>query len=125
MEILARPDVLHASIVLLPLPLRLVDRLIGSAGDCIDDVDHAHHSRAARVRGLLLGGGGGVAGRNAFDGGWLGSATKAQIPTTAARAWEGAAAAATPRVCMTAVGGTHVRVPKAGKIGGDMVVAGP
>jgi hypothetical protein len=36
------------------LPLRLMHRLIGPAGDCIDDVDHAHHSRAARVRGLLL-----------------------------------------------------------------------
>jgi hypothetical protein len=67
----------------------------------------------------------GVAGRNAFDGGRLGSATKAQIPTIAARAWEGAAAAAAPKVCMTAVGGMHAQVPKAGKIGGDMVVAGP
>jgi hypothetical protein len=65
-----------------------------------------------------------VAGRNAFDGGRLGSATKAQIPMIAARAWEGAAAAA-PKACMTAVGGTHAWVPKAGKIGGDMVVAGP
>jgi hypothetical protein len=36
------------------LPLRLMRWLIGSARDCIDDVDHAHHSRAARVRGLLL-----------------------------------------------------------------------
>jgi hypothetical protein len=66
-----------------------------------------------------------VAGRNAFDGGRLGSATKAQIPTIAARAWEGAATAVTPKVCMTAVGGTHAWVPKAGKVGGDMVVAGP
>jgi hypothetical protein len=72
-----------------------------------------------------FGGGGGVAVCNAFDGGRLGSATKAQISTIAARAWEGAAAATAPKVCMTVVGGTHVRVPKAGKIGGDMVVAGP
>jgi hypothetical protein len=54
MEVLAGANVRHASVVLLPLPLRLVHRLIGPAGDCIDDVDHAHHSRAARVRGLLL-----------------------------------------------------------------------
>jgi hypothetical protein len=67
----------------------------------------------------------GVAGCNAFDGGRLGSATKAQIPTIAARAWEGAAAAAAPKVCMTAVGGMHARVPKAGRIGDDMVVVGP
>jgi hypothetical protein len=66
-----------------------------------------------------------VAGCNVFDGGRLGSATKAQIPTIAARAWEGAAAAAVPKVCMTAVGGMHARVPKAGRIGDDKVVAGP
>jgi hypothetical protein len=66
-----------------------------------------------------------VARRNAFDGGRLGSATKAQIPTIVAHAWEGAAAAVVPKACMTAVGGTHAWVPKAGKIGGDMVVAGP
>jgi hypothetical protein len=66
-----------------------------------------------------------VAGRSAFDGGRLGSATKAQIPTIAARAWEGAVGAETPKVCMTAVGGMHARVPKAGRIGDDMVVAGP
>jgi hypothetical protein len=66
-----------------------------------------------------------VAGCNAFDGERLGSATKAQIPTTAARAWEGAAAAAAPKVCMTAVDGMHARVPKAGRIGDGMVVAGP
>jgi hypothetical protein len=66
-----------------------------------------------------------VAGRNVFDGGWLGSATKAQIPTVAACAWVGAAAAAAPKECMTAVGGTLAWAPKAGKIGGDMVAAGP
>jgi hypothetical protein len=66
-----------------------------------------------------------VAGRNAFDAGRLGSATKAQIPTIAARAWEGAAAAAAPKACTTVVGGTHAWAPKARKIGGDMVAAGP
>jgi hypothetical protein len=66
-----------------------------------------------------------VAGCNAFDDGRLGWATKAQIPTIAARAWEGAAAAAVLRVCMTAVGGMHARVLKAGRIGDDMVGAGP
>jgi hypothetical protein len=66
-----------------------------------------------------------VAGCNAFDGGRLGSATKAQIPTVAACAWEGAAATAAPKVCTTAVGGTPAWAPKAGKIGGDMVAAGP
>jgi hypothetical protein len=66
-----------------------------------------------------------VAGRNAFDGGRLGLATKAQILTLAARAWEEAAAAAAPMACMAAVGGTHAGVPKVGKIGGEMVAAGP
>jgi hypothetical protein len=66
-----------------------------------------------------------VARCNAFDGGRLGSATKAQIPMLAARAWEEAAAAAAPKVCMTAVRGTHAWVLKTKKIGGDMVVAGP
>jgi hypothetical protein len=66
-----------------------------------------------------------VAGHNAFDGGRLGSATKAQIPTIAARAWEEEAAAAAPKACTTVVGGTHAWVPEAGKIGGDMVAAGP
>jgi hypothetical protein len=72
-----------------------------------------------------FGGGGGRDWRSAFDGGWLGSATKAQIPTIVVRAWEGTAAAAAPRVCMTVVGGMHARVPTAGRIGDDMVVAGP
>jgi hypothetical protein len=66
-----------------------------------------------------------VAGRNAFGGGWLGSATKAQLPTVAARAWEGAAAAAAPKVCTTVVGGTPAWAPEAGKIGGGMEAAGP
>jgi hypothetical protein len=59
------------------------------------------------------------------DGGRLGSATKAQILTLAARAWEGAVAAAALKACMAAVSGTHAGVPRAGKIGGEMVEAGP
>jgi hypothetical protein len=66
-----------------------------------------------------------VAGRSVFGGGRLGSATKAQIPTIAACAWEGAAAAAAPKMCNTAVGGKHARVPTTGRIGDDMVEAGP
>jgi hypothetical protein len=66
-----------------------------------------------------------VAGCSVFDGGRSGSATKARRPRIAAHAWEGAAAAAAPKVCMTAVGGTHARVPKVGKIGDGTVVAGP
>jgi hypothetical protein len=60
-----------------------------------------------------------------FDGGWLGSAMKAQVPTVAAYAWEGATVAAVPKACTTAVGGTPAWAPEAGKIGGDMVEAGP
>jgi hypothetical protein len=67
----------------------------------------------------------GVAERSAFDGGRLGSATESQIPKIAAGAWEGVAAAAAPKVCMTAVGGMNAWVPTAGRIGDDMVVAGP
>jgi hypothetical protein len=37
----------------------------------------------------------------------------------------GGAAAAAPKVCKTAVGGMHVWVPTAGRIGDDMVVAKP
>jgi hypothetical protein len=44
----------YASVIFLSLPLCLVHWLIGVARDCIDDVDHAHHSRAARVRCPLL-----------------------------------------------------------------------
>jgi hypothetical protein len=66
-----------------------------------------------------------VAGCNVFDGERLGSATKARTPKIAACAWEGAAAAAAPKVCMIVVGGMHVRVPKAGRIGGGKVVAEP
>jgi hypothetical protein len=66
-----------------------------------------------------------VAGRNAFNGGWVGSATKAQIPTVAACAWVGVAAAAVPKERMSVLGGTPARSPKAGKTGGDMVAAEP
>jgi hypothetical protein len=66
-----------------------------------------------------------VAGRNAFDGGWVGSATKVQIPMVAACAWVGAAAAAAPKECTSALGGTPVWAPTDGKIGGDMVAARP
>jgi hypothetical protein len=81
-----------------------------------------------------------VAGRNAFDGGWVGSATKAQIPTFAACAWVGVVATAAPKECIPvlggtptqapkecipALGGTPTRAPKAGKTGGDMVAAKP
>jgi hypothetical protein len=66
-----------------------------------------------------------LAGCNAFDGGRLGSATKARILMIAARAWEGVAAAAAPKVCMIMVGGKHARVPKAGMIGDGKVEAGP
>jgi hypothetical protein len=66
-----------------------------------------------------------LAGRNALDGGWVGSATKAQIPTVAACARVGVVAAAVPKECMPALGGTPARAPKAGKTGGDMVAAEP
>jgi hypothetical protein len=66
-----------------------------------------------------------VAGRNAFDGGWVGSATKVQIPMVAVCAWVGAAAATAPKECMFALGGTPAWAPKAGKIGGDMAAARP
>jgi hypothetical protein len=73
-----------------------------------------------------FGGGGGAGGwRNAFDGGWVGSATKAQIPTVAACAWVGVVATAAPKGCIPALGGTPVQTPKAGKTGGDMVAAKP
>jgi hypothetical protein len=55
--------------------------------------------------------------------GWI--RTKVQIPTVAACAWVGAAAAAAPKECTSALGGTPTWAPKAGKIGGDMVAAEP
>jgi hypothetical protein len=66
-----------------------------------------------------------VAGCSVLDGVRLGSATKARRPRIVARAWEGAEADVVPKVCMTAVGGKHARVPKAGKISDGMVVTGP
>jgi hypothetical protein len=66
-----------------------------------------------------------VAGCSVLDGVRLGSATKVRRARIAARAWEGAEAAVAPKVCMTAVGGKHALVPKVGKIGDGMVVAGP
>jgi hypothetical protein len=66
-----------------------------------------------------------VAGCKAFDGGWVGSAMKAQILTVAACAWAGAAAAVVPKECILALAGTPVWAPKAGKTGDDMVAAEP
>jgi hypothetical protein len=54
-------------------------------------------------------------------GGWV----RPRRPRIVVRAWEGVAAAAAPKVCMTAVGGRHAWVPKVGKIGDGTVVAGP
>jgi hypothetical protein len=69
-------------------------------------------------------------GCSVFGGGRLGSATKAQKPKIAVRAWVGAdvhgcKAAEAPKVYMAVVGGRHARVPKIGRVGGGMVVAGP
>jgi hypothetical protein len=65
-----------------------------------------------------------VVGHKMFDGGWVGSATKAQIPKVAARAWVVVVVAAAPRECILALVGTPTRVPKAGKTGGVMVAVG-
>jgi hypothetical protein len=64
-------------------------------------------------------------GCSGFDGGRLGSATKARRPRIAARAREGAEAAVALKVYMATVGGKHARVAKVGKAGDGMVVAGP
>jgi hypothetical protein len=64
-------------------------------------------------------------GCSVLDGWRPGSATKARKPKIAARAWEVAEAAAAPKAYMVAVGGRHARVPKIGKAGDGMVVAGP
>jgi hypothetical protein len=63
-----------------------------------------------------------VVGHKTFDGGWVGSATKAQIPNVVARAWVGVVAGATLRECILALVGIPARTPKAGKTDGDMVV---
>jgi hypothetical protein len=54
MKIFPGTNVRYASVIFLPLTLRLVHWLIGAARDCIDDIDHTHHSQAARIRCLLL-----------------------------------------------------------------------
>jgi hypothetical protein len=66
-----------------------------------------------------------VAGSKAIDGGWVGSATKAQIPKVAACAWVGAVAAVVPKECILALAGTPAWAPQAGKTGGDMVAIEP
>jgi hypothetical protein len=58
-----------------------------------------------------FGGGGSGAGCKAFDGEWVGSAMKAQIPKVAACAWVGAVAAAALKECMLALAGTLAWVP--------------
>jgi hypothetical protein len=63
-----------------------------------------------------------VVGHKTFDGGWVGLATKAQIPKVVARAWAGVVAAVAPRECILALAGTPARAPKARKTGGGMVV---
>jgi hypothetical protein len=62
-----------------------------------------------------------VVGHKTFDGGWVGSATKAQIPKVVARAWVGVVAATAPRECILVLVGTPAQAPKAGKTGGDML----
>jgi hypothetical protein len=64
-------------------------------------------------------------GSSVFDGGRLGSAMKARRPRIVACAWEGAEAAVAPKMYMAAMGEKQVRVPKVGKAGDGMVVAGP
>jgi hypothetical protein len=64
-------------------------------------------------------------GCNALGGGQVGWATKARKPKVVARAGEEVEAAAARKVRMAVVGGRHAQVPKVGKAGGGMVVAGP
>jgi hypothetical protein len=64
-------------------------------------------------------------GCSVLGGGRPGSATKARKPKIAAHAWEGAEAAAAPKVYTVAVGGKHAPAPKVGMAGDGMVVAGP
>jgi hypothetical protein len=64
-------------------------------------------------------------GCSGLGGGPVGSATKARKPKVVAWAGEEAEAVAARRVCMAEVGGRHAQVPKVGKAGGGMVVAGP
>jgi hypothetical protein len=66
-----------------------------------------------------------VAGCKAFDGGWVGSATKAQIPKVAACAWVGVVAVVVPKECTLVLAGTLAWAPQAGKTGGDTVAVEP
>jgi hypothetical protein len=66
-----------------------------------------------------------VADCKTFDGGWVGSATKAQIPKVGARAWVGAVADVAPKECILALVGTPARAPTTGKTGGDMGAVEP
>jgi hypothetical protein len=66
-----------------------------------------------------------VASCKAFDGGWVGSATKTQIPKVAACAWVGAVPAVAPKGCMLALAVTLAWAKQAIKTGGDMVVVEP
>jgi hypothetical protein len=63
MKVFAGANVRHASVVVLLLPLRLVHRLVGPAGDCFDDVDHATIPELLESGASCFGGGGG--------GGWV------------------------------------------------------
>jgi hypothetical protein len=64
-------------------------------------------------------------GCSVLGGGQLGSATKARRPKAVARAGEEAGATAARGVCKAVVGGKHAQVPKVGRAGDGMVVAGP
>jgi hypothetical protein len=50
-----------------------------------------------------------VVGRKVFDGGWVGSATRAQTPKVVARAWVGVVATVAPKECILALAGTPTR----------------
>jgi hypothetical protein len=58
-----------------------------------------------------------VAGCKAFDGGRVGSATKAQRPKVTAYAWVEVVAAMVPKGRTFVVVGTPASAPKVGKIG--------
>jgi hypothetical protein len=60
-----------------------------------------------------------------YDGGYVASATKAQIPKVAACAWVGAVADVAPKERMLALAGTLAWAPQAGKTGGDTVAVEP
>jgi hypothetical protein len=58
-----------------------------------------------------------VADCRAFDGGWDGSATKAQIPKVTAYAWVEVVAAVAPKGRTFVAAGTPASAPKVGKAG--------